>query len=88
MTRPHLYLWSCLGLMDTEHALRWATLAAVSRELDVSRSSRVPGSSSGWRGGQVPRATESEAEELTRLHRDVAVLEPEREFRGARRLCR
>jgi len=57
-----------------------ATLATVSRELDVSADQLR-----GWeqlevQRGAVPRATESEAEELRRLRREVATLRQEREF--------
>jgi transposase len=57
-----------------------ATLAAVSRELDVSADQLRAWEQQLVAQGQVPRATESEAEELKRLRREVAVLKQEREF--------
>jgi transposase len=57
-----------------------ATLAAVSRELDVSADQLRTWEQQLVAQGQVPRATESEADELRRLRREVAVLKQEREF--------
>ena len=57
-----------------------ATLAAVSRELDVSADQLRAWERQQVAQGQVPRATESEAEELRRLRRENAVLRQEREF--------
>ena len=57
-----------------------ATLAAVSRELDVSADQLRLWERLAVQQGQVPRATESEAEELQRLRRENAVLKQEREF--------
>ncbi len=57
-----------------------ATLAAVSRELDVSADQLRFWERQQVAQGHVPRASESEAEELTRLRRENAVLKQEREF--------
>ena len=57
-----------------------ATLAAVSRELDVSADQLRLWERQAVTRGAVPRATESEAEELRRLRRENAVLRQEREF--------
>jgi transposase len=57
-----------------------ATLAAVSRELDVSPDQLRLWERLEVQRGAVPRATESEAEELRRLRRENAVLKQEREF--------
>ena len=57
-----------------------ATLAAVSRELDVSPDQLRLWERQLVTRGAVPRATESEAEELRRLRREVATLREEREF--------
>jgi|SRR6187455_2281607 transposase len=57
-----------------------ATLAAVSRELDVSADQLRAWERQPVRQGSVSRATESEAEELKRLRRENAVLKQEREF--------
>ena len=57
-----------------------ATLAAVSRELDVSADQLRLWERLAVRRGAVPRASESEAEELRRLRRENAVLKQEREF--------
>jgi transposase len=57
-----------------------ATLAAVSRELDVSADQLRAWEQQLMAQGHVPRTTESEAEELKRLRREVAVLKQEREF--------
>lgn len=57
-----------------------ATLAAVSRELDVSPDQLRLWERLAVQRGAVPRATESEAEELRRLRREVETLRQEREF--------
>jgi len=57
-----------------------ATLAAVSRELDVSADQLRLWERQAVAQGQVPRASESEAEELRRLRREVETLRQEREF--------
>lgn len=57
-----------------------ATLAAVSRELDVSADQLRLWERLEVQRGAVPRATESEAEELRRLRREVETLRQEREF--------
>jgi transposase len=57
-----------------------ATLAAVSRELDVSADQLRLWERQLVTRGAVPRATESEAEELRRLRREVETLRQEREF--------
>jgi transposase len=57
-----------------------ATLAAVSRELDVSADQLRLWERQAVARGAVPRPTESEAEELRRLRRENAVLKQEREF--------
>ena len=57
-----------------------ATLAAVSRELDLSADQLRLWERRAVAQGHVPRATESEAEELRRLRRENAVLKQEREF--------
>jgi transposase len=57
-----------------------ATLAAVSRELDVSADQLRLWERHQVARGHEPRATESEAEELRRLRRENAVLKQEREF--------
>jgi transposase len=57
-----------------------ATLAVVSRELDVSAEQLRLWERQEVARGAVPRASESEAEELTRLRRENAVLKQEREF--------
>jgi transposase len=57
-----------------------ATLAAVSRELDVSADQLRLWERQAVTRGAVPRGTESEAEELRRLRRENAVLRQEREF--------
>jgi|EndophyteCoNSPM_1038545.scaffolds.fasta_scaffold22993_2 transposase len=57
-----------------------ATLAAVSRELDVGADQLRLWERRDGPPGQSPRATESEAEELRRLRRENAVLKQEREF--------
>ena len=57
-----------------------ATLAAVSRELDVSADQLRLWERQQVAQGHVPRATESEADELRRLRRENAVLRQEREF--------
>ena len=60
--------------------LEGATLAAVSRELDVSADQLRLWERQAVAHRQVPRAAESEAEELRRLRRENAVLREEREF--------
>jgi transposase len=57
-----------------------ATLAAVSRELDLSADQLRLWERQAIARGAVPRATESEAEELRRLRREVETLRQEREF--------
>ena len=57
-----------------------ATLAAVCRELDVSAEQLRLWERQEVARGAVRRASESEAEELTRLRRENAVLRQEREF--------
>ena len=57
-----------------------ATLASVSRELDVGPDQLRLWERQRVAAGAVPRATESEAEELRRLRREVATLRQEREF--------
>jgi transposase len=57
-----------------------ATLAAVSRELDVSADQLRLWERLEVQRGAIPRASESEAEELKRLRRENAVLKQEREF--------
>ena len=57
-----------------------ATLAAVSRELDVSADQLRLWERLEVQRGAVPRATESEADELRRLRREVETLRQEREF--------
>jgi transposase len=57
-----------------------ATLAAVSRELDVSADQLRLWERQAVTRGAVARATETEAEELRRLRRENAVLREEREF--------
>lgn len=57
-----------------------ATLAAVSRELDVGPDQLRLWERLAVQRGAVPRATESEAEELRRLRREVETLRQEREF--------
>jgi transposase len=57
-----------------------ATLAAVSRELDVGADQLRLWERLEVAQGHVPRASESEAEELRRLRRENAVLKQEREF--------
>jgi transposase len=57
-----------------------ATLAAVSRELDVSADQLRDWERRAVQHGAVPRAGESEAEELRRLRREVETLRQEREF--------
>ena len=66
-------------LLHTERAAG-ATLAAVSRQLDVSPDQLRVWERQQVAQGAVPRATESEGEELRRLRREVAVLRQEREF--------
>lgn len=57
-----------------------ATLAAVSRALDVSADQLRLWERQQVARGVVPRATESEADELRRLRREVETLRQEREF--------
>ena len=57
-----------------------ATLAAVSRELDVSPEQLRLWERQRVTRGLVRRATESEADELRRLRREVETLRQEREF--------
>lgn len=57
-----------------------ATLAAVSRELDVGADQLRLWERLAIARGAVSRPTESEAEELHRLRRENAVLKQEREF--------
>jgi transposase len=57
-----------------------ATLAAVSRELDVAPEQLRLWERQLVTQGQVPRATESETDELRRLRREVETLRQEREF--------
>jgi transposase len=57
-----------------------ATLAAVGRELDVGPEQLRLWERQLITRGQVPRATESEGDELRRLRRENAVLKQEREF--------
>jgi transposase len=57
-----------------------ATLAAVSRELDVRPEQLRLWERQRVTRGAVPRATESEADELRRLRREVETLRREREF--------
>jgi transposase len=57
-----------------------ATLAAVSRELDVSADQLRLWERQQVARGMLAHASESEAEELRRLRRELAVLREEREF--------
>lgn len=57
-----------------------ATLAAVSRELDVTPEQLRLWERQRVARGAVPRAAESEADELRRLRREVETLQQEREF--------
>jgi transposase len=57
-----------------------ATLAAVSRELDVAADQLRLWERRAVQHGAVPGASESAAEELRRLRRENAVLKQEREF--------
>lgn len=57
-----------------------ATLAAVSRELDVSADQLRLWERQLVGRGAVPQTTESEGAELRRLRREVATLREEREF--------
>jgi transposase len=63
-----------------EREAQGATLAAVGRELDVGADQLRLWERQAVARGAVPRALESEAEELTRLRRENAVLRQEREF--------
>ena len=57
-----------------------ATLATVSRELDVSADQLRLSDRLAVAPGAAPRAAESEADELRRLRREVETLRQEREF--------
>lgn len=57
-----------------------ATLAAVGRELDVGTDLLRLWERQAVARGAVPRASESEADELRRLRHENAVLKQEREF--------